>query len=114
MNPEAPELDLRLPAPDVSVAEVDALCEHIRGRGWTKAGTLTRELGLDDRKLRAIANASDGRILSGPGCPGYKLFDGDTCVDDAIRAATALQSQGQRMQLRAAAIWRRYHRYARG
>lgn len=107
------ELDLRLPAPDITVADVDALCAHLRGRGWVTAKQLAAEIGLDDRKIRAVAEHSDGRILSGPGCPGYRLFDGATSLDDARRAANALQSQGNRMLHRAASIWRRYHRYAR-
>lgn len=110
--PETAELDLRFPAPEVSVAEVDALCDHLRNRGWLTAKQLAAELGLDDRKIRAIAEHSDGRILSGPGCPGYKLFDGSASLDDARRAANALQSQGNRMLYRAKSIWTRYHRHA--
>ncbi len=107
------ELPLGMKAPEVTVAEVDALCRHLHGRAWITAKQLTAELGLDDRKVRAIAEHSDGRILSGPGCPGYKLFDGAASLDDAKRAAGALQSQGNRMLHRSKSIWARYHRYAR-
>jgi hypothetical protein len=86
MQADTPELALPMTAPDISVAEVDALCAHIAGRGWLTARQLESELGLDDRKVRAIAEHSDGRILSGPGCPGYKLFDGSASLADAIRA----------------------------
>ncbi len=110
---ETSELPFKFAAPDVSVAEVDALCQHLKGRPWLTAKQLEVELGLDDRKIRAIAEHSDGRILSGPGCPGYKLFDGAASLDDAKRAAGALQSQGNRMLHRSKSIWARYHRYAR-
>lgn len=124
---ETGELPLGMKAPDVTVAEVDALCGSLvqavragldrdeEGRpqhGWLTAKQLHAITGWNDRKIRAVAEHSDGRILSGPGCPGYKLFDGSASLDDARRAANALQSQGNRMLHRSKSIWARYHRYA--
>jgi hypothetical protein len=106
------ELKLKLPAPVVTEAEVDALCAHLDGRGWQTAKQLEQALGLDDRKLRAIAEHSDGRVLSGPGSPGYRLFTREALAD-ADRCAALHESQAKRQLQRAAAIRRRFHRYAR-
>jgi hypothetical protein len=105
------ELKLKMAAPVVTVAEVDALCAHLRGRAWVTAKQLETELGLDDRKLRAIAEHSDGRVLSGPGSPGYCLFTRDT-LTEADHCASLHESQARRQLARAAAIRRRFHRYA--
>lgn len=107
------ELGLKLPAPEVSAAEVDSLCEWLAGKGWIKAAQIEAELKINERKVRAIAEHSDGRILSGPGCPGYKLFDGAAAIADADRAASQLESQARKMLKRAGSIRRRFHRYAR-
>jgi hypothetical protein len=107
------ELSIKMPAPEVSAAEVDALCEFLRGKGWIKAAQIEAELSINDRKLRAIAEHSDGRILSGPGCPGYKLFDGRTELIEADLAASRLESQARLMIKRAAAYRCRIHRFAR-
>jgi hypothetical protein len=112
--PETPELGLREAAPEVSAEEVAALTTWLRGRGWVKAREIEAALGIDERKLRAMAEHSDGEILSGPGCPGYRRFDRETSLGDADRAASRLESQGRKMLLRAGTIRRRLHRYARG
>ena len=62
----------------------------------------------DDRRIRAAAEASDGRILSGPGSPGYKLT-ADATPEDMMVVHT-LESQARRMMARAVAIRRRWHR----
>lgn len=100
-------------APLIDPSEVAALCSWLRGRGWKKAREIEAELGIEERKLRAMAEHSDGEILSGPGCPGYRLFDGETSLGDAERAAGRLRSQGEKMIRRALTISRRLHRYGR-
>ena len=105
-----PDLALKLAPPDVTPEEIESLCTHLRGRGWLLSRILMDELHLDDRKLRIIAEYSDGRILSGQ--KGYRLFDGSTPLDEADRAAAWLESQARKMLLRGAAIRRRYHRFA--
>jgi hypothetical protein len=97
----------------VSPEEVESLCAWLAGKAWTKAAQIDAELGINERKVRAIAEHSDGRILSGPGCPGYKLFDGAASIADADRAASQLESQARKMLKRAGTIRRRFHRYAR-
>lgn len=100
-------------APEVSDAEIDQLCEWLRGRGWVKAAEISQALSIDDRKVRAIAQHSDGRILSGPGCPGYLLFTGRTEIEEADRCACRIESQAKQMFARALSIRRRFHRYAK-
>ena len=104
------ELGIIIAGPVVSPEEVEQVCEYLRGKGWLRAAALDAALEFDDRKMRAIAEASDGRILSGQ--TGYRLFDGSTPLDEADRAAAWLESQGKKMLKRGAAIRRRFHRYA--
>lgn len=47
------------------------------------AADLGAALGWNDRRLRAAAEASDGEILSAPGCTGYRLAR-STPVDDYL------------------------------
>lgn len=105
------ELGLKIPGPEVAPEEVEKLVEFLRGRGWLRAAEIEAALGTNDRKLRAIAEHSEGRILSGQ--RGYRLFDRTTPLAEADLAAAWLESQGRKMLLRGAAIRRVYHRYAR-
>ena len=111
--PETAELPLANAAPEVDAVEVQSLIAWLRGRGWVTARVIEAELRIDERKLRALAEHSDGEILSGPGCPGYRVFDGAATFDDADRAATRLVSQGKKMIRRAISIRRRAHRFGR-
>lgn len=107
------DLSVKLPAPKVTAAEVEALCVYLIGRGWVKASEIEAELKINERRVRALAEHSDGKILSGPGCPGYKLFDGKAEIAEADEAASRLESQAKHMLHRAAVIRRRLHHYAR-
>lgn len=106
------ELDLRSPAPLVTAEQVDLVVSFVRGKIWVRGAEICAALAIDDRRLRAIAEFSDGRIISGPGCPGYRLFTGDALAD-ADLAASRLESQGKRMIHRAIAIRRRFHHFPR-
>jgi hypothetical protein len=112
-QPELPLHTSSLGAPDVTDDEIEHLCSFLRGRGWMRAAEICPALSIDDRKLRAIAQHSDGRILSGPGCPGYKLFTGRAEIEEADRCASRIESQARQMFARAVSIRRRFHRYAR-
>lgn len=112
MDPQL-TLEIREPKPKVSPEQVDRLCDFLSGRSWTKALVIETEIGFSERDIRRCAEASDGRILSGPGCPGYKLFTGATEIVEADLCATRIESQAKLMIRRAAAIRRRFHRYAR-
>ncbi|HTJ77982.1 MAG TPA: hypothetical protein VL357_03225 [Rariglobus sp.] len=86
-DPFTDELGLKMAAPEVSESEIQSLATWLEGKEWCTARQIEEALGLDERKVRAIAEHSDGLILSGPGCPGYRLFDGATRIGDADRAA---------------------------
>lgn len=105
------ELGLIIAGPEVSAAEVNEMCAYLRGKGWLKAVMIDAATGVDDRKMRVIAEHSEGRILSGQ--KGYRLFERATPLEEADRAASWLESQGKKMLMRGAAIRRLYHRYAR-
>jgi hypothetical protein len=65
----------KAPTPDCT--HVRELIQLLRGRGWVKAKEICalRPDWWDKefRYLRVLASASEGEILSGPGCPGYCL-----------------------------------------
>lgn len=103
------EFQFRPQGPEVSKAELDQLTDYLVGRNWVRAAQIQADLRLDERRIRLIAEASDGRILSGPGCPGYKLLSQETPIREVDEAATRLESQGRRMLARATAIRRRAH-----
>lgn len=106
------QLDLQLSrtAPVVDQREIDALCSFLQGRTWTTASVIELELGLDERRIRAIAEQSDGMILSGPGCPGYKLLSSAAQLREVDEAAGRLESQAKRMLARALSMRRRAHK----
>lgn len=110
--PEQLDLFAKVSAPKVTPEQVEQLCAWLQGKGWVHAADIEQTLGLKDRQVRAIAEHSEGRILSGPGCPGYKLFDGHAEIGEAERAAQRLESQARHMIDRAKAYRRRIHRYA--
>lgn len=113
-----PELDFSAArksgsGPVVDAAEVAALINWLRGKGWQTSSQIAAALGLEERRLRALAEHSDGEILSGPGCPGYCIFDATTSLGDADRAAGRLESQASKMLERAKTIRRRLYRCGR-
>ncbi len=106
------QLDLEFSSrktPEVSQDQIDLLTSFLAGKGWVKACSIDAELDLDERDIRAIAEASDGLIISGPGCPGYKLLTGAAEIADVDRAACRLESQAKRMLHRANSLRRRAH-----
>lgn len=99
-------LPLAPAAPRTDESEVEALCEWLRGRGWVSAQIIAANFRWSDRKIRALASASQGRIMSGQ--EGYKLtIEGH--FDEVHRAAGWLISQGKDMIRRGISIRRRYH-----
>lgn len=107
-----PELDFTTPAPAVSAEEVATFCRLLRGKRWQKAQWVVVEAsmvaGLDwnERRVRAIAEASGGAVVSYPGSPGYCLLD-EASLAEIDHAVAALQSQGQRMIARSLALDKR-------
>jgi hypothetical protein len=108
------ELDLtpRPPAP-ASATEVDRLLAHLATTtDWTSAKRLAEALDLTDRKIRQLAEQSDGLIVSAPGMPGYKHFDHCTPAEIA-HAADAFRSQARQMLARSIKLRNRAHRTIR-
>lgn len=105
------ELDFSQRPPQASVDEVEAVCAFLVGKDWIKARQIEEEIEIDDRRMRVIAERSDGRILSSH--KGYRLFDPSTSIEEAERAANRLISQGKKMIQRGVAIRRRFHRFAK-
>jgi hypothetical protein len=67
--------------------------------GWIKSATITEWLGYDKRQTRAIAEHSDGLILSWPGSPGYCHIEHST-ADERQHFHDATCSQIRKMQSR--------------
>lgn len=74
---------------------------------WRTARELTITLGHSDRVLRQLANASNGRVITGQ--RGYKAASRST-TDEIAHAAAWLKSQAQEMMRRAIAIENNAHR----
>lgn len=104
-------MTLQATGPEVTDAEIEAVCAALHEKGWVLARDLSVTLGVSDRHLRVCAEHSDGRIISGQ--KGYRIFDRTTPLEDADRAASWLESQAKRMMGRALSIRKRYHRFAR-
>lgn len=60
------------------------------------------------RWVRALAEASDGRVMSAPGSPGYKLTM--ECTPKEIGYAEGIRNQCSKMEARYVAIMRVWHR----
>jgi hypothetical protein len=108
--PANEELGLEIAAPVVTSEQVELVADYLRGKAWVKGAVIGAALKINERRLRAIAEFSDGRIISGPGCPGYRLFTGEA-LEAADFAASCLESQGKRMIHRAITIRRRFHHF---
>jgi hypothetical protein len=77
------------------------------------AAEVCAAFGWTDRRLRAAAEASDGEVLSAPGCTGYRLARLST-VDEYYNLERAhYTSQIQMMQARVCAMDKAVHRAKR-
>ncbi len=92
--------------PHVSNFHVEEMIANLRGRGWQTSKQLGALTEANKRILRAIAEASEGEILSGQ--KGYMLTREAT--PDDLKQAGWLKSQGQKMLERWTAIQRVWHR----
>lgn len=80
--------------PHVDPAEDMVLPKVLRGRGWMLGRDLVRETGITDRQLRAEAEASKGRIITGN--KGYCLRE-ECGREERERSGLRLVSQGRKM-----------------
>ena len=104
------ELGLVIKAASITPEQVEMVADYLREKKWVKGEQICADLKISDRMLRKIVEFADGRILSGPGSPGYRLFVRDALADaDAV--ASSFESQGRRMFQHAIAIRRRFHHF---
>ena len=84
------------PAPPAG--EVECLVAYLlqRGMQWTPASQILADLGINDRKLRNLKSQSANRIISVPGCPGYRHIKCCT-LEDIHEAAERRHSQARAM-----------------
>ena len=105
------QLALPLPTEATTAADdVACLVSHLYSLGdtWTSAADLSRALGFSDRQIRALASASAGLILSGPGCRGYKHIR-HSDPEEVAQVTSRLEHQARLMSLRAGTIRRAWH-----
>jgi len=84
-------------APSVEPGDHDRLVKDLSGSIWQTAREL-RRLGWNERKLRAVASLSRGRIVSGQ--KGYALIE-SVSDEEAMHAAAWLDAQARVMMRRA-------------
>lgn len=99
-EPFQPELSLAT-VPEIASDEVATLLSGLDGRGWMSARQISAELGWSDRKIRAVANASEGQVISGQS--GYRLAR-EASMDEIQHAAGWLEHQAREMGRRAGQI----------
>ena len=100
----------RMPVP--AAAEVDQLIDFLlwaSAKGWVNAKQIAASLGFNERKNRSLAQESDGIIVSGPGCPGYRHITHCT-MDQAREVSLRLESQSNAMKRRSIQIRQMAHR----
>jgi hypothetical protein len=60
------------------------------------AKQIAASLGFNERKIRSLAQESDGIIVSGPGCPGYRHIS--HCTGAQVREVSdRMKSQAKAM-----------------
>ncbi len=106
MNAEQLEL-IQSAAPAVSAMDLDWMLCELRGHGWRLASDLGAKSEAAKRKLRAIAKASKGEIISGQN--GYRLTR-EANQAEYLHARDWMNSQAEEMKSRVIEIdnvWRR-------
>lgn len=104
------QLELPLKDPQIDLEQVARLAAWLYRAGdeWIPARRITELLGLTDRQIRQFAAASRGRIVSGPGAPGYKHVR--HCDQEEVSQVTGMiERQARSMAQRALEIRRAFH-----
>jgi hypothetical protein len=103
------QFDFSAPPPSSAAPEVDLLIRHLLDHpGFHTAHQLAQSLDLTDRKIRQLAEHSDGLIVSGPGSPGYCHIR--HCPAEKIaHIADTLRSQARSMLSRSIRLRRQAH-----
>lgn len=102
------QLDFEAKPPAHDDIERLALFLYDQGTKWTTAKEITEALGYTDRQIRKLASESNGLILSGPGCPGYRHVRRST-PEEVQEVVARLRHQAHMMAKRCSAIHRAYH-----
>jgi len=91
-------------------ANVDRLVAILltHGERWTTSSEIAKETGYNERHIRDLAEHSECRIVSGPGCPGYRHILHTTTAQIA-EVVNRLQSQAKRMISRSVKINKAAH-----
>ena len=95
------------------------LLDVLTGAGWLTAEQVAlkpsflahyegRDQAYVERRIRAIANRTDGAVISYPGSPGYRLTL-EATIEEIQAATAALRHQAGEMSKRALQIDRVYH-----
>jgi hypothetical protein len=104
---ETVQLDLLPPkAPAVSQMDLGWMLDALRGKGWLHASDLGADTEAAKRKIRAIARASKGEIISGQ--QGYHLTR-EAKQADYLHGRDWLCSQADEMRARVIEIDRVWH-----
>jgi len=109
------QLELKMHAPEPpDAAEVAWLVSWLHARpGFHPAKEIAGMTGVNDRKIRQLAEHADGAIVSGPGSPGY--CHTAHCPPEVLsRVVRSLESQAKRMLGRARRIQAAGHRALAG
>lgn len=100
--------------PATPAGEVEALLAYLKSHpGFHTAKQLSAALDLTDRKIRQIAELSNGRIVSGPGSPGYCHLH-HCPAEQLAHIADTLRSQARSMLSRSIKLRRLAHRRCAG
>ena len=97
------------PSPVPSAGEVETLVSFLsQNPGFHTAKVLSEFLNFTDRKIRQLAEASDGLIVSGPGSPGY-IHITHCPAEKLAHIADTLRSQARSMLSRSIKLRKRAH-----
>lgn len=102
------EMDFETKPPAHDDIERLALFLYDQGPVWTTAKDITKALHFTDRQIRKLASESNGLILSGPGCPGYRHVRRST-PEEVQEVVARLRHQAHMMDQRCSAIQRAFH-----
>lgn len=91
----------RRSGPTVSETDIRTIISVLAGQNWLAASALQSITGFDDRRVRAIAEASKGQVISSR--YGYRLTR-EADQGEVLRCQRTLRSQARRMNRRAREI----------
>ena len=90
--------------------EIERLVSYLLDAGdqWLTASEIAKALNMGDRRVRKLAEHSQGRIVSAPGCPGYRHIN-HTTTEQIAEIRSRLASQAKAMMRRSILIGRLAH-----